>query len=88
MEFKELRTARANGHEALCKLVSTIISEYQKEDPETVETRGALLAPVFAQNAKISERRKTNPAPDVDVDPDTGEELERPADDEEEDATS
>lgn len=88
MEFKELSTARASGHEALCKLVSTIISplvigrgEYQEEDPETVETRAALLAPVFAQNTKISERRKTSPAPDVDVDPDTGEEIERPAPD-------
>ena len=38
--------------------------------------RAALLAPIRDANARVAERRKRKNAPDVEVDPETGEELE------------
>ena len=38
--------------------------------------RAALLAPIREANDRVAARRKIKNAPDVDVDPETGEELE------------
>ena len=76
VRFETVSEARLEGHEHLCGIVSTINSEYWGKEPEKVAAREALLAPIREANARVVERRKRKNAPDVEVDPETGEELE------------
>lgn len=87
MRFDTVREARREGHEMLCDLVATILSEYKGKDPDKLEARAALLAPILDANERVTARRKRRNGPDVDVNPNTGEELEPGADiiDDEED---
>ena len=73
--FDILRAAREVGHENLCTLIATILAEYPGREPENVQKRGALLAPIREQNERVRARKARRTAPDVDVDPETGEEL-------------
>lgn len=82
IRFSEVRAAREQGHLKLVKLVATIVSEYDEDEvPEDEKAQVAkaqadLLAPILAANARVAERRKRRNGADVEVDPDTGEELE------------
>lgn len=76
IRFATVSAARLEGHENLCTLASTIVAEYPGRKPENVEACTKLLTPIFDANARVAERRKRKNGPDVDVDPDTGEELE------------
>ncbi len=76
VRFETISAARLEAHENLCGIVATIKSEFWGKEPEAVAAREALLAPIRDANARVAERRKRKNAPDVDVDPETGEELE------------
>lgn len=80
VRFTEVRAARELGHSKLLKIVSTIHSVYDEDfadDPvEAAKAQADLLAPIMAANARVAERRRRRNGPDVEVDPDTGEELE------------
>ena len=73
--FKKLRAARALGHEKLCELIATIVADYPGRDPENVEKKERLYAPIAEQNERVRARLARRPSPDVEVDPETGEEL-------------
>ena len=79
--FDILRTAREVGHENLCTLIAAILAGYPGRDPEQVEKRHRLLAPLAEQNERVRVRMARRPAPDVAVDPETGRELVDPVDD-------
>ncbi len=75
-KFKTLREARLEGHERLCELVGGVLFfTRDRGNPENVEKRAALLAPVLEANERVKARRKRKNGPDVEVDPNTGEEL-------------
>ena len=77
IRFEKVSAARTQGHKKLCRIVSTIHAEYDEDDgPEAGEAQAALLAPILAANERVAQRRKRRNGPDVDVNPDTGEELE------------
>lgn len=79
--FEQLREARAEGHERLCELVAEIVGATRGRDtPEKLQQRAMLLAPIIEANERVAERRRRKNAPDVEVDPNTGEELEEGAD--------
>lgn len=73
--FQVLRAARAVGHEKLCELIATIVAHYPGREPENVEKRQRLYAPIAEQNERVRARNARRPSPDVEVDPETGEEL-------------
>lgn len=77
MRFSELRKARAEGQRRLEIVLSAIIASFHQDTPEDIEAFNGLIAPILDQNARIAARRKSSPAADVDVDPNTGEELDR-----------
>jgi len=75
-EFRTLLNARLEGHERLCELVGGVLFlTRDRDNPQNVEKRAALLAPVLDANERVSARRKRRNGPDVEVDPNTGEEL-------------
>lgn len=76
MRFAELRKARVEGQRRLNVVLSAITAAYHENSPEHVEAFNGLIAPILDQNERVGARRK-GPAVDVDVDPDTGEELDR-----------
>lgn len=79
--FDKLRAARDRGHRNLLVLVATIIAQHPGSEPAEVGARRALLAPIAEQNARIRAARRRAPrGPDVEVDPQTGEEIDRPGD--------
>ena len=75
VRFADVSAARIEGHENLCGIVATICSEYWGKEEEKVAARAALLAPIREANDRVAARRKIKNTPDVDVDPETGEEL-------------
>src|SRR5690606_33071236 len=75
MRFEEVRATREEGHEKLCELVATIVSQFRGRSEANVQARTALLAPVVEANERVSARRRRRNGPDVEVDPNTGEEL-------------
>lgn len=79
--FKVLRAARTLGHEMLCELIATIVANHAGRAPENVEKRRRLYAPIAEQNERVRVRLARRPAPDVEVDPVTGEELDTEDDD-------
>lgn len=78
MRFEAVRAAREEGHENLCTLIGAIVSQYRGRTAENASIRAALLAPINAQNERVAERRRKRASPDVDVDPETGEEIVTP----------
>lgn len=82
VRFSKVRAAREEGHARLLKLVSAILVEYDEHDAEDDEKRKEIIAiqeqllePILDANERVAQRRKRRNAPDVEVDPETGEEL-------------
>lgn len=76
MRFSELRKARKEGQRRLNVVLSAITAAFHENTPEHVQAFNGLIAPILDQNQRVGARRK-GPAVDVDVDPNTGEELDR-----------
>ncbi len=74
--FKTLYEARLEGHERLCELIGGILFfTRDRNNAAHVANRAALLAPILAADERVKARRKRKNGPDVEVDPNTGEEL-------------
>lgn len=72
--FAQVREARDELHEQMCKVVAAIIATLDEEDAQTVRQRDRLFAPLLFQQERVAEARKRQRQP-LDVDPETGEEL-------------
>lgn len=74
----EVRESRARTQELLCEMTCAIIGEYASQ-PDKQAERADLLAPILEQNEaiRLARRRRRR---QLDVDPETGEDLPEPTD--------
>jgi len=75
--YDELRQARAEGQEAFCRIVFQVVARLTDDDLSDEEAAALekALQVVLEQNAKIRRQRRRRRKP-LEVDPETGEELE------------
>ena len=74
ISYDQIRQAQAEGQEAMLRVVAKMIADFPGTSPEQTARRQELLAPIQAQNRRLSERYASRRGLS-DIDPQTGEEL-------------
>lgn len=74
ISFDQIREARADGQEAMLRVVAKVLVELGGTSAEQTAQRQQLLAPIQAQNRRLAERYSKRRGPS-DIDPITGQEL-------------
>ncbi len=75
-DFSKVREMRNQGLEYLARVVVRILDRYGENTPDQNTKRSQLLAPLEEQQAQIQKALKARRGPIMDINPDTGEDVE------------